>query len=900
MQIMLLNKIVSGVRFLGQIILAVTVFAAPWCFGGIDPATQYYLFLGVIASLICGLVTLLLDRKNVFSFPTLLLPIFLILFLIGMQLRPYSMEMLAKHSPKAAELRQQLLPSPDSEEYQFTKAIFPETRSSADPAPTSIYPAATRHQLALFFLVLGVLVSAAILFQTRISVTGISIAVAFNGAFLALVGIITRISPSNSFLIYKANSGVYGTFLNRNNTAGYLGMCLGVILFLVFRAVFRSDRETEEIHRWDKRWERKYMTTQQWFAYQFTRFLTAGILNWGLFAVVIVASIFLSLSRGGILAMLTGLVIGFPAVFLTRRFKLPVLGLIVVGVCGAALVAWMGMGERVQKRLESIVMEQNNLRLTNWDNAMQTAKDFQWRGSGFGTYQYANLINDEIAANNHIAVRAENQYVEIFLDLGVIGFLLFFACLVMIITICIRLIRQHKDDELTALGGGMLILVLTQVIASLFDFGLYIVANAMLLALFCGICSVAVPEKNKREQSEKNDWKSSKTSLFSAFSFLSRIGMIGVACFFLVFLFWSQKNIGVLCAIGTAEKHLKEIGKFQDVKPDRLAKVITELETAIQKQPDLAIPLQQLGEAKIALYRLQMSRDLAALPDSELTANEAWNLTALSHIHNQISLFRRMNFSVPTQSIQNHPAVEEFLKPAFCDFIRSRQCHPIAIPPHYRIAEIIPILMKNKPVQKFEEEMIQRMTIVAPQSAQAWYRAGVLERNLGHQQQARSYWKKSLSLSQIYLRSITETLCEDLSVNYAETIFQETYPESPELYMRLLANYFPEKTSPQYFSVILNLFHNVVDSDTEIPQEERHYYRGRYYLLAKDYPHAIEELNKACIVRREQHEWRYYLATAYFNDKQYGKAKNEIQTALFYAPDNRMYQNYQKTILKNW
>ncbi|MDR1492525.1 MAG: O-antigen ligase family protein [Planctomycetaceae bacterium] len=898
---MILDKIVSAIRFSGQLLLAVTVLIAPWCFGCLDPASQYYLFFGVIASLICGLATLLLDRKNIFSFPILLLPIFLILILIGMQLRPYSIETLAKYSPKAAELRSQLLPPPDSEEYQFTKRIFPETQSSADPAPASVYPAATRHQLSLFFLVLGVFVSAAVLFQTRNSAIGISIAVAVNGVCLALVGILTRIIPSGGFLIYKkANFADYGTFLNHNNTAGYLGMCLGVALFLMFCAIFRSDKEIEELRRWDKHWERKRPTARQGLAYQWTRFLTPGILNWGLFAVVIIASILLSLSRGGTLAMIIGLAIGFPAVFTARRFKLPVLGLIVVGVCGLAMVLWMGMGERVQKRLESIMMEQDNLRLTNWNNAMQTAKDFRWRGTGFGTYQYANLINDEIAANNHIAVRAENQYVEIFLDLGVIGFLLFFSCLAITLAICTRLIRQNKDDELTALGGGMLILVLTQVVASLFDFGLYIVANAALLALFCGICSIAAPERTKKKRLKRKQDEPLNASLSSAFSVLSRIGMIAVVCFFLIFLFWSQKNIAILREIGAAEKRLKELGKFQDAEPERLAEIVAELEAAIQKQPDLAIPLQQLGEARIALYRLQMRRDLAALPDSQRTADEIWNSTALNHIHNQISLFRRMNFSVPVQTIQNHSAVEEFLKPAFCDFVRSRQSHPIAVAPHYRIAEMIPLFMKDKPPQKFEEDVVQRMTIVAPQSAQAWYRAGVLERNFGNQNQASSYWKKSLSLSQIYLHPIAEILREDLNVHNAESIFQATFPESPEIYVKLATYYFPEQRSPQYFSAILNLFHNAVDSASETPREERHYYRGRYYLLAKDYPRAIEELNKACIVRREQHEWRYYLAVAYFNDKQYEKAKNEIQTAIFYAPGVKTYQNYQKTILKKF
>jgi len=167
----MMTNIAKIIRWIGVALLGVTVLIAPWCLGSIHASVQQWLFPGVMLSLVCALLTLLLDGKTRWTFPVLLVPILLLLLLIGLQLRPHDQATLARRSPKVAELRELLLPAPDSAEYRFTRGIFPETRSSADPAPTSIYPAATRHQLSLFVLVISAFFAAVVVLRYRVPIS---------------------------------------------------------------------------------------------------------------------------------------------------------------------------------------------------------------------------------------------------------------------------------------------------------------------------------------------------------------------------------------------------------------------------------------------------------------------------------------------------------------------------------------------------------------------------------------------------------------------------------------------------------------------------------------------------------------------------------------------------------
>ncbi|MCL2623273.1 MAG: O-antigen ligase family protein [Planctomycetaceae bacterium] len=889
--------IAKYVRWVGVILLGVTILIAPWCLGSIHASVQLWLFRGVMVSLICGLIVLLLDGKTRWSFPLLLLPMMLMLLLISQQLRLCDQATLVKRSPKVAELRERLLPSPDSEEYRFTREICPETQSSADPAPTSIYPAATRHQLSLFVLVVSAFLAAAALFRERIAVSLFGMFVVGNGCVLAMVGIVLRLNAHiGSLWIWDNNTGTFSTFLNRNNAAGYLGMCLGFAVFLLLWHFFRSDREIEDSHRWDKRFERAYMTTKQVLAYRFTRMFTAGVLTSALLAGILIAGILVSMSRGGSLAMGVALLIGFLVVFATRRFKLSMLGFALIGLMGLGLIFWAGMDERVQHRLETILTGDNSARPRNWSNAIETARDFQWRGSGFGTYQYANLLNDEFAKTNQIFVRAENQYIEIFLDLGIWGLLLLLASLVMAIAFCWRLIWMQRDDWLAAMGCGLLVVILTQAVASLFDFGLYIMSNTLLLAVCCGILSAVSRDSSRSSHQEKENCVDDAKQTW--WNHGSRVGLVAASCFFLVLTHWGNKEIRNIHRIDLAMDRLADIRDYRSASPDELTAAIAQLDAAIRYRPDDATATGALADAQIGFYRHTVYHDLLEVSAAQLSEDEIWGRTSLVSTHASLGRLRRLGFKVPVQAIREHPAVDRYLRPAFANLVRSRQSNPMFVGTHSYIAELVPILDSNDSQREFERKAIERMTAVAPLSAQAWFEAGVFERNLGHPANARASWKQSLSLSRLYLVPIVQLTKEDMRGDNAKPLLQETFPNSPELFLTLVTRHFTQRLAPDFDKVALEVLKYSCETADGITESERHYYRGRYEMLIGQYDSAVKELDAACRSQRTNHLWRYHLALAYFSNHQYKDAEREIKGALFYEPGNKAYVKLRDDVQK--
>jgi len=877
--------IAKMIRWTGVVLLGVTVLVAPWCLGSLHASVQVWLFPGIMLSLVCALATLLLDGKTLWTFPILLIPVLLILVMIGLQLRPHDAATLAKRSPKVAELRELLLPTPDSAEYRFTREICPETQSSVVPTPTSIYPAATRHQLSLFVLVISAFFAALTLFREKSTIYLFGAATVVNGCVLAMIGIAMRLNSQVTFSVWHAGSGSFSTFLNRNNAAGYFGMCLGLAVFFLLWYFFRTDREIEESHRWDQRFERTYMTTKHIMAYRLSRMLTTGVLVWGFLGGILIAGILVSMSRGGCLAMGAALLIGFLVVFATRRFKLSMLGFALIGILGLGLIFWAGMDERVQKRLETIFTGDNTARPRNWSNAIDSARDFQWRGSGFGTYQYANLLNDEFAKTNQIFIRAENQYIEIFLDLGPWGLLLLLAGLVTSVALCWRLIWQQKDDWLTAMGCGLLIAVLTQAVASLFDFGLYIPANALLLAVCCGILSAIFSGREKTEENAKI----LESRMWFRRHAVFRSGLFLTGCLLLILTHGGRKEIGNIYRIDLAMERLDKIDDYRFVTPDELADAVAQLDTAIQLRPDDATATQALAIAQIGLYRQAIYREWLSVRDPMMSDEDIWYKTSLISTHESIGRLRRIGALAQAKVIRDHPAVELYLRPAFANLVRSRQSNPMSVSTHLLIAELMPILNRDDGLQDFEQSAAKRVTTVSPLSAAAWYETGVMERNLGRTAVARTYWKQSLSLSRLYLLPIVQFTKADMRGSNAQNLFRETFPNSPDLFLTLATRHFTNRDIPSFQQEAWEALKESCETSTEITEGQRHYYRGRYEMLVENYEAAVTELKAACMERRTNTEWRYQLARAYYSNRQYKDAEETIKSALFYHPGNKTY-----------
>ncbi|MCL2349011.1 MAG: O-antigen ligase family protein [Planctomycetaceae bacterium] len=888
---MALHQIAQFVRLLGQSLIVIAVLISPWLLGSESHLVQWWLFLPVMASLACGILALLMDGKSCFPFPGVMIPLLLLLLLIGLQLKPLSPETLKRWSPKTAELRQKLLPQPGSAELRFIQKHEPDAMSGDSPAPASIYPSATRHLLARFLLACGAFVAAQMLFKNRFAVYLLLGAVSVNGALLAFFGIVRRFRHAENFLLDSLGHGAFSTFENHNNAAGYLGMCFGAVMTMVLYSFFLSNQKNESAVRWDKRYDDAYLTPAQRFWNKFTGSLSPRTLFWGVIAALIISGILISLSRGGSIALAAALLFGVIAVLSIKRTGLSAIVFSAVLVFGVGLIFWAGLDEKVQHRLESIFDENSDgMRTVNWLDAMKTAGDFQWKGTGFGTYPYANLLHDGFVANNRIFLHAENQYLEIFVETGIFGFLFFIACILWGLFRSVRLTRSKNDDWFPALGVGLLMVLIFQCVASLFDFGTYITSNALLLAVLCGVLFAGI--------SKKQDAGTSSSSNVFGFSNIQGIGMVIAGFLFLGLLVWGQKEIGKIVNIETAKKQLPAWDNIREIDPQSLAAAIHQLEEALQQRPGQAETVRELAEARIHLYHLLLYHEILATAGevSDKQKEDFWQATSLENIRKNLRTYQKIGFQVPVDRICGHPAVAETLVPAFRDLIRSRQANPMSVMTHLHLARILPLLDPRNELDGFAQQSIQRAVMVSPFSSYAWYVAGTIENSVGNNEAARSYWKQTLTLSNVYREPILKAVMPFLTPENAAVLARETFPDAPQFYLSLLNQSISLEIKPEIKSVLLEEFRDVIGKDITITEGQKRYFLGRYAIFKEDYFSAIEQLTQACREEPLQADWHYWLAVAYHKNKQFDQAKDAIKHAMFLNPKNPGYQNYLKRI----
>jgi O-antigen ligase len=152
------------------------------------------------------------------------------------------------------------------------------------------------------------------------------------------------------------------------------------------------------------------------------------------------------------------------------------------------LGSWFGI-EKVVQRIENTSASSESR-----DEVVQALfpmiKDFNWFGSGAGTFWYAfpPYVNGNFGGYDH----AHNDYLELLSDLGYIG-VAFLAGLVLIsLWQALLALRYQKSSLVRGMGFAGFMGALSLLIHSSVDFNLQIPANAMLFIAMLAIPIIAL------------------------------------------------------------------------------------------------------------------------------------------------------------------------------------------------------------------------------------------------------------------------------------------------------------------------------------------------------------------------------------------------------------------------
>src|SRR4030042_4546271 len=232
-------------------------------------------------------------------------------------------------------------------------------------------------------------------------------------SLVSFLGILQHILSNNKiFWLRELTQGgtPFGPYVNRNHYAGLMEMIfplvLGLFLFYKPHVTYRSFREKiTEI---------------------FNRPTTNIYILLGFSAILIATSIFLTLSRSGIVSLCLSMIF-FGAMVLergtSRKRGIIIIIIFVLIVLSVGWFGWDPIFERFERirNAEGDISEQ---RLVIWKDSKNIIKDFPLTGTGFGSFiniypKYRTISGDVIADHAH------NDYLELFSDGGIIAFLIF-------------------------------------------------------------------------------------------------------------------------------------------------------------------------------------------------------------------------------------------------------------------------------------------------------------------------------------------------------------------------------------------------------------------------------------------------------------------------------------------
>ena len=348
----------------------------------------------------------------------------------------------------------------------------------------------TWQQIRLMLIAISGLLLGCRFFRTNRDALLLLWAVTINGGLIAFVSIFQKAMglPYGLYSDLRYPLLHFGPFVNPNNAAGYLLLCLAAAVGLL--VITMTKPKNEKSPDVLKREMPLYLETY----YQLLEFISRlTALKIGLLLIIglLTCGIVASLSRGGVLALFAGTLATLLVYGVARKPKnsvfvfVPVLGLFV------ASVAWWSFGDALADKFEDVDVvnvADADVRLAHWRETASAIGEMGPLGSGLGSYKNVHRLYRS-SNESAIFVYAENQFFQAVVEAGWPGLLLFCLAWILVFQCASLLIFKGNSPFSIGIGTAAVFLIFTQAIASCFDFGFYIGANLVLIAVSIGfIC----------------------------------------------------------------------------------------------------------------------------------------------------------------------------------------------------------------------------------------------------------------------------------------------------------------------------------------------------------------------------------------------------------------------------
>lgn len=868
---------------LARTILVLAIIVCPWLMGGYETRVQFGLYIAVTVVLA---VWILSSTVQAFSngvltnrIPSVVLP------LVGLYLLGCCQLLPSFRIPPAEEIQSavETASSPsaaESERWQQSRSALIRSLQTGG----SIAPAATRFELARLTVAITVFFLSTQLFASSSTQPWLWGALAVNGAVLSFFGVCQQLSWNEklfwSFPL-KHGGSPFSSFVNRNNAAGYLCLCLaaglGWLLYTFSRTNYwHSDYEQDaQEPQWRPRRSLLLSISTTINELTFSQMLSVTSVF------LLATGVILAMSRGGWLALVSATIV--TAIMTNRGRQGRNLVLITgIAVSIAALIFWFGLGERLRQRwraIPSVASIYQEGRIGHWSDAIRIIPDFPGLGTGYGTYQFAYLpyqTHPELAQLRFY--NADNQFLEWAVEGGVGGISLV-ALVLLLTTGSIFALRKNRFDPAGTVG---VFAVVSQVVSATFDFGPTMPANMLALSAVFGALTGRAALMVNFNRMNRPAWGLTLPRLKPLFL----IPAFGVGLFFFNWL--GLQELKAASAVHTISRHLPPMNTAQDLDEPSVDRLIQQLSDAIQNYPD--DPDAHLALADLWIYKFRLKE---FQKDSDKSDNAAaWLETHPSLLYRKYNQWHSAEQFEFAEMLLENPELQTCLRPAYSHLQQSLRACPLMPDVGAMLATLQFVVTPDTPSG---EEYLRKALTTGPSSRSTFFQIGQLANFAGLTAFSQACWKRSLQLGPQFLREIHAIAATTLPLDEE---LDKVIPPSGEVLIELAQSYQNAGQESERTLLCSKAIEILSQNSSGADEAKTSRLMGKAYLLEGKPEDAVQAYQHALELSPNQIEWRIELVQLLADFRGLPWALREAETCAALAPDRKPLQDMVQDLRK--
>lgn len=867
----------------GRISLLLAVIGSPWMIGSVGYWAQFWIAVALLAGLAFWWFETASNRRQSQVIPYVFAPLALGIVIGLIQLLPLTSGMADLLGGRQGEMY---------ERYSVDARVLDKVHEQPNAVTKrlSLTPQATWYQLQLLMIAAAGMLLGCRLFRSRRDMLVLLTAITLNGVALTFFGLIQQMTDNGTHLYWTIDLTLGGTpfgpFVCRNNSAGYLLMCLAASIGLL--GLVLEKRKSAGPHQMVSREIPPWRQLQMHSLY-FLSELTATKLAVIISIVLIGTGVMASLSRGGVTALLAGAILTFLYYGMARKPKHTGFILLPIMVLVLALSSWIGFGDSLISRFQRSNEDnfaQREARIRNWTDTMPATHEMGLFGSGLGSYRNIHRLYRQ-DREERVFYYAENDYFQALVEAGWPGLILFLAALGLTWFCVMLLLYRGSSASTVALGAAGVFLLVSGAVAAFFDFGLYIPANMLLMAVMVGFISYHAQALAGRLK--KRTWLRFQTRNVAVQIILLCV-FAGVTAAALDLYGKAELKTAMKYNIATSDYETLDLDKT-NTAIEALSKLMARNNTSIEG-------LNYLGELFVHRARLQYLAQLIDVPGFKLfspeerraTTDKAWPFTALDRMHENLNYLKRDHSEYQAARFLESDFITKNLPSALKYFHVSRQLSPLQPRVHLNLGAINALIASDRLASADFERAIE----LSPNNAEQQLFVAAFYLQAGNIELAAPRLRRYLELvprdfDKVMQLATGKTVRGTPAID-EETIYKEVIPEDPRMLFRF-AQTFLDKESPHRLEVLEKAENTL--GEASLSNRDDVLLSGDIKLEKGDVDAGIEQLEVAMVSDPGDQETRTRLVRLYLQEGTLDKAKEHAE---YLYRINRKNETYQKLL----